>query len=171
MSLLEDGCKCDERRCLKRLIQKLLQRWRRCGGAAAETGCTRWDSEHERETGAHACGRAARCQDKGCGTRAAAGRPGGASRTQDRQPSPPIGGVRGDRRRRTRRGLLAPTAGVVGTGQGPTRRGQAEDHAKASWRRRAGAMGGGSTASFRCRRILRITSPCVMAAMIRSDPR
>ena len=62
-------------------------------------------------------------------------------------------------------------AGVVGTGQGPTRRGQAEDHAKASWRRRAGAMGGGSTASFRCRRILRITSPCVMAAMIRNDPR
>src|SRR5262247_2790181 len=35
---LEDGFKCDERRCLRRLIQKLLQRWRRCGGAAAETG-------------------------------------------------------------------------------------------------------------------------------------
>ena len=30
--------------------------------------------------------------------------------------------------------------------------------------------GGGSTASFRCRRIFRMTSPCVMAAMIRSVP-
>jgi hypothetical protein len=49
--------------------------------------------------------------------------------------------------------------------------GQAEDHAKASWRPRAGAMEGGSTASFRYRRIFRITSPWVMAAMIRSAPR
>jgi hypothetical protein len=52
-----------------------------------------------------------------------------------------------------------------------TRHGQVEDHAKASWRTRAGAMGGGSTASFRCLRIIWITSPCVMAAMIRSVPR
>src|SRR5262252_2349933 len=32
-------------------------------------------------------------------------------------------------------------------------------------------MGGGSAASFRWRRILLITSPCVMTAMIRSVPR
>ena len=37
MSAACRGCKRDER-CLKRLIQKLLQRWRRGGGAAAETG-------------------------------------------------------------------------------------------------------------------------------------
>ena len=48
---------------------------------------------------------------------------------------------------------------------------QAEDHAKASWRTRAGAIGGGSASRFRCRRSLRITSPCVRAAMIRSAPR
>jgi hypothetical protein len=45
-------------------------------------------------------------------------------------------------RLRTRRRL-------PGTGQRPTRHGQAEDHAKASWRIRAGAIGGGSAASFR----------------------
>ena len=88
---------------------------------------------------------------EGCGTRAAAGRPGDTRRMQTRQPTPPFSGMRGDHRRRTRRG-------------------QAEDQAKASWRTRAGAMGGGSTASFRCWRIFRMTSPCVMAAMIRSVP-
>ncbi len=36
-------------------------------------------------------------------------------------------------------------------------------HAHAVWR--AGAMGGGSTASFRCRRIFRMTLPCVIAAI------
>jgi hypothetical protein len=41
-------------------------------------------------------------------------------------------------------------------------------HAHAAWR--AGAMGGGSTASFRCRRICLMTLPCVIAAMIRSVP-
>ena len=60
--------------------------------------------------------------------------------------------------------------GAVGDGPFPTRHGQAEDHAKASCRTRAGAIGGGSTASFRCRRIVRITSPCMMASMIRSAP-
>ena len=40
-----------------------------------------------------------------------------------------------------------------------------------SWRERAGAMGGGSAESFRWRRIFRITSPWVIAAMIRSAPR
>src|SRR5262249_20599127 len=34
-----------------------------------------------------------------------------------------------------------------------------------------GAIGGGSTASFRCWRIFRTTSPCVMAAMMRTLPR
>ena len=47
---------------------------------------------------------------------------------------------------------------------------QAEDQAKAAWRTRAGATGGGSAASFSWQRIFLMTSPCVMAAMIRSDP-
>ena len=80
-------------------------------------------------------------------------------------------GERDFRRRARRRVLGTPEPERSGTDVLHTRRGQAEDYAKASWRTRAGAMGGGSTASFRCRRIFRITSPCVMAAMIRSDPR
>ena len=92
---LKSGFKRDER-CLQRLIQKRLQRWRRCGGLLLGTVV-------QRETGAKACGRAGRCQGEGCCTKGAAGRAGGASRTQDRQSSPPIGGVRGDRRRRSRR--------------------------------------------------------------------
>jgi hypothetical protein len=47
---------------------------------------------------------------------------------------------------------------------------QAQDQAKASWRQRAGAIGGGSAASCRGRRIFRITSPGVRAAMSRSAP-
>ena len=47
---------------------------------------------------------------------------------------------------------------------------QAEDLAKASWRTRAGAIGGGVTASLRGWRIVRMASPCVMAAMMRSVP-
>lgn len=58
-----------------------MQRWRRCGGAAAETG-------------AHACGRAGRCQGKECGTRATAGR-AGDTLTQDGHASSPTGRVRG----------------------------------------------------------------------------
>jgi len=96
---------------------------------------------------------------------------GGASRTQNRQPSLPIGGGGETAGRGLDAGCWHPQTCVIGTGQGPTGRAQAEDHAKASWRRRARAMGGGSTANFRCRRILRITSPCVMAVMIRNDPR
>ena len=41
-------------------------------------------------------------------------------------------------------------------------------HANATWR--AGAMGGGSTASFRCRRIFLMTLTSLIAAMIRSVP-
>ncbi len=41
-------------------------------------------------------------------------------------------------------------------------------HANAVWR--AGAMAGGSTASFTCRRIFRMTLLSVIAAMIRSVP-
>jgi hypothetical protein len=48
---------------------------------------------------------------------------------------------------------------------------QTQDQTTAAEPPRAGAIGGGSAASFRCRRIFRITSPCVMAAMIRSAPR
>ena len=59
------------------------------------------------------------------------GTPWGCEHEQDRQPSPPISDVRGDRRRRTRRRLLAPTSlreqGRVGDPSGavrqrPTRR-------------------------------------------------
>jgi hypothetical protein len=88
------------------------------------------------------------------------------------RPALPSGRERGDRRLRTRRRLLSPHEPErSGTGPLPTRCGQAEDQAKASWRTHAGAIGGGSAASFRCRRIFRIISPCVMAAMIRSAPR
>jgi hypothetical protein len=43
-----------------------------------------------------------------------------------------------------------------------------QSHTNAAWR--AGAMDGGSTASFRCRRIFWMTLPSVIAAMIRSVP-
>ena len=48
------------------------------------------------------------------------------------------------------------------------RYGLEQSHANAAWR--AGAMGGGSTASFRCRRIFWMTLTSVIAAMIRSVP-
>jgi hypothetical protein len=58
--------------------EKLLQRWRRCGGLLLGTVV-------QRETGAHACGRAAGVPDaahgEGYGIRAAAGRAGGVGRT------------------------------------------------------------------------------------------
>ena len=73
-----------------------------------------------------------------------------------RTASPPHRQGEGDRRPGTRRRLLS---------------GQVEDQAKASWRTHAGAIGGGSAVSFRCRRIFRITSPRVMAAMSRRAPR
>jgi hypothetical protein len=61
--------------------------------------------------------------------------------------------------------------GEASDGAGDGSGAQAEDQAKASWRTRAGAMGGGSAESCRCWRIFRMTSPCVMAAIIRSAPR
>jgi hypothetical protein len=104
--------------------------------------------------------------------RAATIRTGGAGMTADSHASPPTGRERGHHRRRTRPWLLGTYEAVrLRMGLQHPRRGQVEDQAKASWRTRAGAMGGGSTASFRCRRIFWITSPCVMAAMIRSAPR
>ena len=138
-------------------------------GGAAEGSCGHCRA---RETGAaKACGRAGRFHGEGCGIRAAAGRAGGAGMTQDGPPSPHTGRARGDLRRRSRRWLLGPSPLERSeTGPLPTRHSQAEDQAKASWRTRAGAIGGGSAASFRCWRILRITSLCVMAAMIRSAP-
>ena len=54
--------------------EKLLQRWRRCGGPLLGTVV-------QRETGAHACGRAGRCHGEGYGIRAAAGRAGEVGRT------------------------------------------------------------------------------------------
>ena len=91
--------------------------------------------------------------------------------TQDNQASPPTGRASEHCRRKTRRRLCGThESEQSGTDPQPTRRGQAEDHTKASRRTRAGAIGGGSAESFRCRRIFRLTSPCVMAAMIRNDP-
>ena len=48
------------------------------------------------------------------------------------------------------------------------RYGLEQSHTNAAWR--AGAMDGGSTASFRCRRIFWMTRASVIAAMIRSVP-
>jgi hypothetical protein len=53
-------------------------------------------------------------------------------------------------------------------GRTSEREGPKAVHAHAAWR--AGAMGGGSTASVRCRRIGLMTLPCVIAAMSRSVP-
>jgi hypothetical protein len=47
----------------------------------------------------------------------------------------------------------------------------ASSKANISWRQRAGAMGGGTDASLRWRRIRVITDSCVMAAMMRREPR
>jgi hypothetical protein len=89
-------------------------------------------------------------------TRAAAGRAGGAGRTQDSPSSPPTGSERRDLRLRTRRRL-------PGTGLRYTRRGQAEDQAKAIWRTRTGAIGGGSaTQRQRARAVL---SDCMSPAL------
>ena len=62
------------------------------------------------------------------------------------------------------------TAEPSGTGPLHTRRGQAEDQAKAAWQTRARAIGGGSAARCRCRRVFRLAWPCVMAAMRRRNP-
>jgi hypothetical protein len=108
-------------------------------GRGGETGTPTRTASTEQETGVHAGRRAAWGHNTECGTRAAAGRLKGCAGRR-RVSSAPLGGMRGDHRRRTRHG-------------------QAEDQAKASWRRRAGAIEGGSAASLRCRRIFRITSP------------
>src|SRR5262249_61795841 len=63
--------------------------------------------------------------------------------------------------------MCGETSGGAGDGSGA----QAEDQAKASWRTRADAMGGGSAESFRCWKIFWMPSPGVMAAIIRSAPR
>ena len=121
----------------------------------AETGTNEGTARTQRETAAHACGRAARGQAMGYGIRAAAAHPGGVSRTQDHQPAPPSSAVSGDRRRRTRRRLLAPTRlreqGRVGDPAGalrqrPTRR-LPGGHALEPWQvdpRRAAEAGGSS---------------------------
>src|SRR5882724_12631979 len=49
--------------------------------------------------------------------------------------------------------------------------GWASSNANISWRRRAGAMGGGTEASLRWRKIRVITDSWVMAAMMRREPR
>ena len=54
------------------------------------------------------------------------------------------------------------------SGRTAAREGPTAVPAHAAWR--AGAMGGGSTASFRCHRIFLMTLPCGIAAMIRSVP-
>jgi hypothetical protein len=151
---------------LKRLIQKRLQPWRRSGGAAAEMGThdgTARTSERRVHTRA-GMERGARGEGEGLLHHGSSGTRWGCAQDAGQPALPTHRQREEDLRLRTRRRL-------PGTGQRPTRHGQAEDHAKASWRTRAGAIGGGSAASFRCRRILRITSPCVRAAMTRSAPR
>src|SRR4029453_10851021 len=120
------------------------------GGAARKDGCKRTTGSKD-EHGEGSCPRAATI------------RTGGAGMTADSHASPPTGRERGHHRRRTRPWLPGTYEAVrLRMGLQHPRRGQVEDQAKASWRTRAGAMGGGSTASFRCRRIFWITSPCVM---------
>src|SRR4029453_4753817 len=73
--------------------------------------------------------------------------------------SPHTQGLWGTLRAKARRRLHGPsTAEPSEMGPLHTRSGQAEEHAQASWRTRAGALGVGSAASCRCRRISRITS-------------
>jgi hypothetical protein len=64
----------------------------------------------------------------------------------------------------TRSGRTSATPGPQGTRQ-EARSGEGEAHAKVAWQARAGAIGGGSVANLQWRRILRITSAWVMAAM------
>ena len=90
---------------------------------------------------------------------------------QDVHVSSPTGREKGHAGAGPDKGGVAPTSQRSGMGPLHTRRGQAEDQGKASWRTRAGAIGGASAASFRCWRLLRITSLYVMTAMMRSDPR
>jgi hypothetical protein len=93
----------------------------------------------------------------------------------DHQPSPPIGGVRGDRRRRTRCGLLAPTSlrdrGRVGDPPSAvrrrTRRRLPGGHAPAQWgghRRRACILGDveatGTTPALARRRAVGLPAAC-----------
>ena len=72
--------------------EKLLQRWRRCGGLLLGTVV-------QRETGAHACGRAAGVPDaahgEGYGIRAAAGRAGGWAGRRTAMPPSSRGGIAG----------------------------------------------------------------------------
>ena len=122
---------------------------RRCGGAAGrETGATR--------AGVQDAAKQGMWHTSGSETHWGGGQDVG-------RPALPTGRERGDLRRRTRRRLPE-------TGLRHTRRGQVEDQAKASWRTRAGAIGGGSAVSFRCRRIFVMISPCVIVARIRSAP-
>ena len=115
-----------------------------------------------------------RMQDASMGRGPVDGQPrdalGGAGLTADSHASPSTGRERGHHRRRTRPWLVGTYEPVRSRrGLQHPRRGQVEDQAKASWRTRAGAMGGAAT-SLRWQRSFRITSPCVMAAMLRSDP-
>ena len=135
------------------------------------SGCTRWDSEHERETGAHACGRARRCHAKGCGTRAPAGR-AGETRTQDGHASQPCA-VCGETS-----GGAGDGGGVVPPhGSGRRRVGDARGAVRQRTRRRLpgghglGQWEGGLQKVSDAGGFSRITSLCVMAAMIRSAPR
>ena len=89
----------------KRLIQTRSHTRRRYGGLLLGTVV-------QRETGAHACGRAARFQDKGYGIRAAAGCAGGVGRTQDSHASPAAEGESQAQDQTT----------AAGDGSGPLRR-------------------------------------------------
>ena len=86
-----------------------------------------------------------------------------------------------------RDGRLGKAGGTISNGISQARRGEihrrgahvaygptlawASSNANISWRQRAGAMGGGTEASLRWRRMRVITDSWVMAAMMRRAPR
>ena len=110
----------------------------------------RWRGGSDGCTGVRACTRDHGQHGSTC---AGAGRP--VRCAQDAGPSAPCSGRRGEHRRKSQRG-------------------QGEDQAKVAWRRQAGAIGGGSTASFRCWRIFRISArevaACLQAAAEEAPP-
>jgi hypothetical protein len=98
----ENGFKRSES-CLQRLMQTLWHTRRRCGGLLLGTVV-------QRETGAKACGVQDAAKARGAAPREQRDALGVRAGRRTVSPHHPIGGVRGDRRRRTRRGLLAPTS-------------------------------------------------------------
>ena len=129
---------------------------------ACGDGYTRWDSEH--------CHSESLVQTRVVQDAATARDVAHGPRTQEAMPPHPRTGRGSIAGPGADQGSVEPIRQPAGLGLRYPRRCQAEDQAKAAWRTQAAAIGGGSADSFRCWRIFRMTSPCVIAAMIRSPP-